>query len=193
MIRHLIAVVCVAILAACAPGKPAFNATDITGADFGRELALPDPSGKTRTLDEFKGKVVAVFFGFTQCPDVCPTTLATMRAVKEKLGADGDRLQVVFVSVDPERDTRELLGKYVTAFDPTFIGLAGSLDETAKTAKAFKVYYQKVPGSTPGSYTMDHTAATYLYDPQGRLRLYVKHGESADAIAADVRQLLAGQ
>jgi protein SCO1/2 len=191
--RQFLAVACALILAACAPGKPSFNATDITGADFGRELSLPDQDGKVRTLGDFKGKAVAVFFGFTQCPDVCPTNLATLRAVKEKLGADGDRLQVIFVSVDPERDTPALLSKYVTAFDPTFLGLTGDAEATARTAKAFKVYYQKVPGSTPGTYTVDHTAATYLYDPQGRLRLFVRHGEPADKIAADVKLLLDGR
>lgn len=188
---RLAAVAAALLLAACAPEKPSFNSVDVTGAEFGRELALTDHTGKPRTLADFKGKVVAVFFGFTRCPDVCPTTLAEMKLVKERLGPDGDRLQVLFVTIDPERDTPELLAKYVPAFDPTFLGLYGNAEATAKTAKEFKVFYQKVPGSSPDNYSMDHTAATFIYDPQGRLRLFAKHGMGADALAQDVKQLLA--
>jgi protein SCO1/2 len=135
--------------------------------------------------------VVAVFFGFTRCPDVCPTTLAELKAVKERLGPDGDRLQVLFITVDPDRDTPELLGRYVPAFDPTFLGLYGDADAIARTAKEFKVFYQKSPGSGPDNYSMDHTAATFIFDPQGRLRLFAKHGMGADALAQDIRLLLA--
>lgn len=131
-----------------------------------------------------------VFFGFTRCPDVCPTTLAELKAVKDKLGADGERLQVLFVSVDPERDTPELLAKYVPAFDPSFLGLYGDADATARTAKEFRVFYQKVPGSSPDNYSVDHTAASYVFDPQGRLRLFVKHGQGADALVHDIKLLL---
>jgi protein SCO1 len=191
--RGLLLLAAFAFLAACGPSRPSFQNTDVTGAEFGRELRLADHNGKLRTFEDFRGKVVAVFFGFTHCPDVCPTTLATMKAVKEKLGADGERLQVIFVTVDPERDTPDLLAKYVTAFDPAFLGMHGSPDTTAQTAKAFKVYYQKVPGKTPDSYTIDHTASTYLYDPQGRLRLFVRHGQSVDPIVADIRLLLDGK
>lgn len=180
------------LLAACGPSRPSFQNTDVTGAEFGRDLKLVGHDGKPRSLEDFRGKVVALFFGFTHCPDVCPTTLATMKAVKDKLGPDGERLQVIFVTVDPERDTPDLLAKYVTAFDPSFLGLHGSTEAIAQTAKAFKVYYQKVPGKTPDTYTMDHTASTYLYDPQGRLRLFVRHGQAIDPIAADVRLLLDG-
>jgi protein SCO1/2 len=180
-----------ALVAACAPETPSFQSIDVTGAEFGRELSLTDHTGKPRTLADFRGKVVAVFFGFTRCPDVCPTTLAEMKAVKEKLGPDGERLQVLFVTIDPERDTPELLGKYVPAFDPSFIGLYGDADATAKAAKEFKVFYQKSPGSTPDNYSMDHTAATFIFDPQGRLRLFAKHGMGADALAQDIRRLLA--
>jgi protein SCO1/2 len=190
--RLLAALAAALLVAACGPSRPSFQNTDVTGAEFGRELRLAGHDGKPRTLADFQGKVVAVFFGFTHCPDVCPTTLATMREVKEKLGADGARLQVIFVTVDPERDTPELLSKYVTAFDPTFLGLHGTQEEIAQAAKAFKVYYQKVPGKTPDTYTMDHTASTYLYDPQGRLRLFVRHGQSVDPIVQDIRALLAG-
>jgi protein SCO1/2 len=190
--RRLAALAAALLLAACGPSKPSFQNTDVTGAEFGRELKLAGHDGKPRTLADFQGKVVAVFFGFTHCPDVCPTTLATMREVKEKLGADGERLQVIFVTVDPERDTPELLSRYVTAFDPAFLGLHGTPEEIAQAAKHFKVYFQKVPGKTPETYTMDHTASTYLYDPQGRLRLFVRHGQSVDPIVQDIRALLAG-
>jgi protein SCO1/2 len=187
--RTLLAVAA-ALLAACNPGKPSFKSVDVTGADFGRELALTDHTGKPRTLADFKGKVVVVFFGFTQCPDVCPTTLVEMKAVKEKLGKDGDRLQVLFVTVDPERDTPELLAKYVPAFDPAFLGLYGNAEAIARTAKEFKVFYKKVPGSSPNSYSVDHTAALYVYDPSGRLRLFAKHAQGADALASDIKLLL---
>jgi protein SCO1 len=180
-------------LAACGPDRPQFKNTDLTGASYGKALALADHTGKLRTLAEFAGKVVVVFFGFTQCPDVCPTTLAGMKAVKSKLGEDGKRLQVLFVTVDPERDTPELLAQYVSAFDPSFIGLRGEPEATAQVAKDFKVFYQKVPGKTPDTYTVDHLAGSYVYDPAGRLRLYVRHGQLPDAIAADVKLLLAGQ
>jgi protein SCO1/2 len=193
MIFRIVAVLAALGLAACGPDKPQFNNTDITGADYGTSLALPDHTGKARTLADFKGSVVYVFFGFTQCPDVCPTTLAEMKAVKAQLGEDGKRLQVLFVSVDPERDTQALLKSYVTAFDPSFVGLRGDAEATARVAKDFKVFYQKVPGKTPGSYTVDHTAGSYIFDPQGRLRLFVRHGQSADKIAADIKQLLAGR
>jgi protein SCO1/2 len=179
-------------LVACGPQKPQFNNTDITGADYGKALQLADQTGKVRTLADFKGSAVLVFFGFTQCPDVCPTTLAEMKAVKTLLGEDGKRFQVLFVTVDPERDTAELLGQYMAAFDPAFLGLRGDAEATAKVAKDFKVFYQKVPGSTPDTYSMDHSAGSYIFDPQGRLRLYVRHGQPADKIAADIKRLLAG-
>ena len=189
-IYRLVALVAAVLVAACDPGKPSFKSVDVTGADFGRELKLTDHTGKPRTLADFQGKVVVVFFGFTQCPDVCPTTLVEMKAVKEKLGKDGERVQVLFVTVDPERDTPELLAKYVPAFDPTFIGLYGDAEATARTAKEFKVFYKKVPGSSPTNYSVDHTAALYIYDPSGRLRLFAKHAQGADALAQDIKLLL---
>lgn len=192
--RRLFAVaLVVALIAACGPSGPAFRNTDITGADFGRDFSLTDHTGKRRTLADFKGKVVVIFFGFTRCPDVCPTTLAEMRAVKEKLGPQGDRLQVLFVTIDPERDTPKLLAEYVPAFDPGFLGLYGTPDEIAKTAKEFKVFYQKSPGSTPDNYTMDHTSASYVFDTQGRLRLFVKYGQGPEPLVADLGLLLAGK
>jgi protein SCO1 len=189
-ICRLVALLVAALVAACDPGKPSFKSVDVTGADFGRELRLTDHTGKPRTLADFKGKVVVVFFGFTQCPDVCPTTLVEMKAVKEKLGKDGERLQVLFVTLDPERDTPELLAKYVPAFDPSFIGLYGDAEATARTAKEFKVYYKKVPGSSPTNYSIDHTAALYVYDSSGRLRLFAKHAQGAESLADDIKLLL---
>ena len=169
-------------------GAVSFNGTDITGADFGRDFRLKDPSGQERTLADFKDKVVLVFFGFTQCPDVCPTALARAAEVKTLLGPDGDRLQVLFVSVDPERDTPEVLNAYTAAFDPTFLALYGDPARLAETSKEFKVIYQKVP--TGDSYTIDHTSVTYAYDTEGKLRLKLSHSQSAIEYAADVRKLL---
>ena len=181
-------------LAACSKPTPkaAFTAVDVTGADYARDFALTDQHGKARTLADFKGKVVAVFFGFTQCPDVCPTTLAELAEVKRQLGADGDKLQAVLISVDPERDTPELLAAYMENFDPSFIGLRPSMEQLPVVAKDFKVYYKKVEGKTPGSYSMDHSAGTYLFDPQGRLRLYSRYGAGNAALLADIQLLLAG-
>ncbi len=179
-------------LAACSADKPAFKGIDITGAEYARELALPDTSGKPRTLADFKGKVTVVFFGYTQCPDVCPTTLAEIADVKQKLGPDGAKVQSVFVSVDPERDTPEVLGAYVANFGRDFVALRGTPEQTKEAAKAFKVFFAKVPGKSEGSYTMDHTAGSFVFDPQGRVRLFVRYGGGADAMAHDIRLLLAG-
>jgi len=173
------------------PARPSFKATDITGAAFARQLSLTDHHGNTRTLEDFKGKVIVVFFGYTQCPDVCPATLAALREVREKLGPDGKRMQVLFVTVDPERDTQQLLSLYVPAFDPDFLGLYGNLDETARTAKEFKIFYTKNPGKTPTSYTVDHSAGVYMFDTKGRIRLFATHGQSVDAYLSDIRALLA--
>jgi protein SCO1/2 len=192
----LIASLVLAGLAGCeklglaGPAKAAFNGIDITGAEYGRELALPDAAGRPRTLADFRGKVSVVFFGYTQCPDVCPTTMAELARIKQAMGADGERVQGVFVSVDPERDTPEVLKAYVSAFDPTFIALRGSPEQTAAAAREFKVFYAKVPGKTPGTYTVDHTAGSYIIDPKGRLRLFERYGAPGDALAADLRQLL---
>jgi protein SCO1/2 len=179
-----------ALFSACSPG---FHGTDIRGAGYGGDFHLTDFNGQPRALADFRGKVVVLFFGYVQCPDVCPTTMADLARVKDKLGADGDKLQVLFVSVDPERDTPQVLRAYMAAFDPGFLGLyAGSPDKLAALAREFKVYYKKVEGRTPGSYTMDHTAASYVFDPQGRLRLYTRYGMPVDDLAADVRRLLQG-
>lgn len=186
-----IALLCCA-LAACSPAAPTFKASDITGAAFGKDFALTDQNGVPRTLADFRGKAVVVFFGYTHCPDVCPTTLAELAETMKRLGADAARVQVLFVTVDPERDTPALLKQYVPAFDPHFLGLYGNADALAATAKEFKVLYQKQPGSTPGSYTMDHSAGSYVYDPKGRLRLYVSYGQGADVYTHDLKQLLGG-
>jgi protein SCO1/2 len=173
----------------CDAPAPSFKNTDITGADYGREFTLTDHTGKRRTLGDFRGKAVVVFFGYTHCPDVCPTTLAELRVVKQQLGEDGGRLQVLFVTVDPERDTREVLANYVPAFDASFLGLYGDKSDIAKVAREFKVFYQKVPGKTPGDYTMDHTAGFYVFDPTGRLRLFGLQGKPS-GLADDIRSLL---
>jgi protein SCO1 len=194
LLRSLMALMLACVLAACNDGKPSFKNTDITGADYAKGFSLTDHTGKARTLEDFKGKVVSIFFGFTHCPDVCPTTLAEMKGVLDKLGPDdARRVQVLFVTIDPERDTPALLANYVPAFHPSFLGLAGSPEATAKMAKDFKVFYQKVPGKTPGSYSMDHSAGSYVYDPQGRLRLFVRHGMPLEGLVADFKLLLGGQ
>jgi protein SCO1/2 len=173
------------------PGKQAsFQNTDVTGLDYAKAFSLTDHTGKPRTLADYKGKVVVVFFGYTQCPDVCPTTMAEMAGVMQKLGAQADQVQVLFITLDPERDTQQLLANYVPAFDKRFVGLYGTPDQTAKTAKEFKVFYSKVPGTAPGSYTIDHTAGSYVFDREGRLRLFIRHGGGADPIVHDIRQLL---
>lgn len=179
-------------LAGCDQGKPSFLNTDITGADFAKEFALTGHDGKPYTLGSFQGKVVVVFFGFTFCPDVCPTTMVEMAEVMKKLGDKASDVQVLFITVDPERDTQELLSKYVPAFDSRFLGLRGTPEQTAATAKAFKVFYQKVDGKTPGSYTIDHTAGSYVFDKQGRVRLFIKHGQGVEPLAKDLSKLLAG-
>lgn len=172
------------------PTKSSFKNTDVTGLDYGKDFALNDHTGKPRTLADFKGKAVVVFFGYTQCPDVCPTTLSEMAAVMQQLGPLADKVQVLFITVDPDRDTQELLSKYVPAFDSRFLGLVGDQAATEKVAKEFRVFYQKVPGKEQGSYTMDHTAGSYVFDPQGRLRLFIRHGQGAEPIAHDLRLLL---
>lgn len=181
------------LLAACkSASAPQFHGTDITGAQFGTDFHLTDPTGKLRSLADFRGKVVTLFFGYTQCPDVCPTNLSAMAQVMKTLGPDADKLQVLFVTVDPERDTPALLEAYVPAFDKRFLGLWGDSVAIAATAKEFKIFYQKQKGSSPDTYTVDHSAGTYVFDPKGRLRLLEKHGEKVENLVADIRGLLAG-
>jgi len=180
------------LLVGCSRDASKFVLSDVTGGTFGRDFALADHNGKQRTLADFRGKAVVIFFGYMQCPDVCPTTLSTLAEAMQRLGSDAGNVQVLFVTVDPERDTAELLSHYVTAFNPSFLGLWGDAESTSRVAKEFKVIYQKQPGKTPDSYTVDHSAGTFVFDPQGRLRLYAGHGQGADAFAHDLRALLRG-
>ncbi|WP_078033023.1 SCO family protein [Massilia sp. KIM] len=174
-----------------AANKPAaFNNVDVTGLDYAKGFSLTDHNGKPRTLQDFRGKLTVLFFGYTQCPDVCPTTMAEMAAVLKELGPSADEVQVLFVTLDPERDTQELLASYVPAFDKRFLGLRGDAEATARTAKEFKVFYSKVPGSEPGQYTIDHTAGSYVFDREGKARLFLRHGQGPAPIAHDLRQLL---
>jgi protein SCO1/2 len=187
------AMVFAAVLAGCGgePEKPGFKLTDVTGAGFGKELNLTDHNGQPRTLADFRGKVVAVFFGFTHCPDACPTTLAEMALVAKELGRDADKLQVLFVTVDPERDTPQVLKQYVPSFHPSFLGLSGDAAATTAAAKSFKVFFQKQPVKD-GSYSVDHGAGTFILDREGRLRLFAQYGQGAPALLHDIRLLLSG-
>jgi protein SCO1 len=176
-----------ALLAGCDDG-PKFRSTDITGVEYGKALDLNDHTGKARHLQDFRGKAVVLFFGFTHCPDVCPTTLAEMSQALKKLGADAQRVQVILVTVDPERDTKDALAKYVTAFDPGFLGMYGDLEQTRRVAKDFKIYFEK--RKTGDTYSVDHSAQTYVIDPQGRLRLLVRHDRIGTDLADDLKTLL---
>jgi len=177
-------------LTACEQKPRAFQSTDITGADFGRHFELVDHHGQLRHLEDFHGKLTVIFFGFTHCPDVCPTTLAELAGVMTKLGNAAKQVQVLFITVDPERDTPETLAGYVTAFNSDFIGLTGSPEQVAAVAREFNIVYQKVEGSSPDIYSVDHSAGTFVLDAQGRLRLYVRHGQSSEVIASDIMLLL---
>jgi protein SCO1/2 len=178
-------------LGACGQGKPAFRGVDITGAEYAQGWELADQNGQVRTIKDFAGKVVIVFFGYTQCPDVCPTSMQELAEVKRLLGQDGERLQGVFITVDPDRDTPELLKSYMANFDPSFVALRASTPEQlAQVTKEFKIYYKKVEGKTPTSYTMDHSAGSFTFDPQGRVRLYNRYGSGAAALVEDVKILL---
>jgi protein SCO1/2 len=175
----------------CSP-KPSFKNVDITGSTaFANNFSLLDTNGNTKTMADYKGKVVVVFFGFTQCPDVCPTTLTEMDEALKLLGPKADKVQVIFITVDPERDTASVLAQYVPAFNPRFIGLRPA-DEAGleKIAKDFRIYYKKVPGSKPGSYTMDHSAGSYVFDQNGQLRLYIKHAQGPEVLAHDLKNIL---
>lgn len=192
----LLAILSTVLLGACSD-KPAdasasgFSGIDITGADYADGFSLTDHNGQPRTLADFKGKLVVVFFGYTQCPDVCPTSLGELAQAKQLLGPDGDKLQGLFISVDPERDTPEIMKQYMASFDPGFLALYAAPDALPALAKRFKIYYKKVEGKTPTSYTMDHSAGSYVYDTQGRVRLYHRYGSGAPALAGDLKKLLA--
>jgi protein SCO1 len=178
------------LLSACTEKTAQFKSIDITGADYAKNFSLPDVNGQTKTMADFKGKIPIVFFGFAQCPDVCPTTMAEIAEVKKSLGKDGEKVTAVFITVDPERDTPQVLKAYMESFDPSFTALRGSPEQVAQLAKDFKVYYKKVEGKTATSYTFDHTAASFVFDTDGKLRLYTRYGMGAKALADDLKLLL---
>lgn len=192
----LLAATSAVFLGACSD-KPAdatasgFSGIDITGADYANGFSLIDHNGQARTLADFKGQVVVIFFGFTQCPDVCPTSMGELAEARRLLGPQGEKLQGLFISIDPERDTPEVMKAYMGSFDPSFLALYTTPEKLPELAKSFKVYYKKVDGKTPTSYTMDHSAGSYVYDTQGRVRLYHRYGTGAPALANDVKKLLA--
>ncbi|MBL0121205.1 MAG: SCO family protein [Betaproteobacteria bacterium] len=193
LLHGALAALLVALLLAACESKPVFNSLDVAGIQgYGSDFRLIDHTGKPRTMADFRGKVVVMFFGYTQCPDVCPTTLSDMRQVMEKLGKDAAHMQVLFVTVDPKRDTQELLSKYVPAFNPTFIGLYGDQAATDKVAKDFKIVHQIQEGKTPESYTIAHTAASLVFDPKGQLRLFVSYGMDVNKLTADIKLLMKG-
>ena len=188
--RRTLISIAAAVLVGCSESKPQFKSIDLTGADYARDFQLTDHNGQPRSLKDFRGKLVVMFFGYTQCPDVCPTSMAELAEAKKLLGPDGDKVQGLFVTVDPQRDTPQVLKAYMANFDPTFLALHGTPEQLAAMGKDFKVYFKKVDGKTPTSYTMDHSAASFVYDTQGRLRLYTRYGSGAQALASDLKLLL---
>lgn len=190
--RQFLSLMAAAALTACSLEKPAFKGVDITGADYAKDFSLTDQNGQTRSMKDFTGKVVVVFFGYTQCPDVCPTTLQELLEVQRMLGADGAKVQPVFITVDPERDTAQLLQSYMANFDPSFVALRPTPEQLQPLLKDFKIYAKKVEGKTATSYTMDHSAQSYVYDTKGRLRLYNRYGTGPQALADDIKLLLQG-
>ncbi len=178
------------LTSACSDNKPSFVSIDVTGADYAKDVTLKDHNGQPRSIRDFAGKVVVVFFGYTQCPDFCPTSMAELVDVKKLLGKDGDKLQALFITVDPARDTPDVLKAYMANFDPTFLALIPTPDALPDLAKSFKIYYKKVDGKTPTSYTMDHSAGSFVYDTRGQLRLYTRYGSGAKSLASDIAVLL---
>ena len=194
--RRILLVAAFGVLAGCdkpagSSSKATFRGIDITGAEYARSLSLTDQHGQPRTLEQFKGKVSVVFFGYTQCPDVCPATMAELAQIKKALGKDGDRVQGIFVTVDPQRDTQDILKNYMASFDPSFVALWGTPEQTKAAAKEFKVFYALTPGKTEGSYTVDHTAGSFVFDAKGKVRLFVRYGSGVEALTADLKALLA--
>ena len=187
--RRVLACLLMLLLLACGKEQP-FQLTDITGIGFARDFHLQDSQGHPRSLADYRGKVVWLFFGYTHCPDVCPTTMVQLAAARKQMGADGQSVQVLFVTLDPERDTPAVLSQYVPAFDHSFIGLSATPAVIASTASEFKVVYQKNVGSDPNNYTLDHTAAVFVFDPQGRPRLYYTMAQGIAALASDSQRLL---
>ncbi|MFZ2738668.1 MAG: SCO family protein [Burkholderiaceae bacterium] len=181
------------LVAGCFEQKPSFSAVDVSGVGYAKDFSLTDHHGQPRQLADFRGKVVVMFFGYTQCPDVCPTTMLELAEVKKQLGGQADKLQALFVSLDPERDTPEVLKAYMENFDPSFLALYTTPDKLVALSKDYKIYYKKAEGKTAGSYTLDHSAGSYVYDPQGRLRLYTRYGSGAQSLVADIKLLLASK
>jgi len=177
-------------IAACSPQQAAFASVDVTGAEYAKNFELTDHNGQVRHIQDFAGKVVVMFFGYTQCPDVCPTTMTELAEVKKALGKDGDRLQALFVTVDPQRDTPEVLKGYMANFDPSFLALTTTPEKLVELAKEYKIYFKKVDGKTPSSYTMDHSAGSYVYDTKGQLRLFTRYGSGPKGLTDDIRILL---
>jgi protein SCO1/2 len=188
--RYALLTGAVGLVAACSPQQAAFTSVDVTGAEYAKSFELADHNGQVRHLQDFAGKVVVMFFGYTQCPDVCPTTMTELAGVKQALGKDGDRLQVLFVSVDPDRDTPSVLKGYMANFDPSFLALYAPPDKLVELAKEYKIYYKKVEGKSDSSYTMDHSAGSYVYDTKGQLRLFTRYGADPKGLTEDVRILL---
>ena len=188
--RYALLAGAIGLFAACSPKQAAFTAVDVTGAEYAKNFELTDHNGKVRHLQDFAGKVVVMFFGYTQCPDVCPTTMTELAGIKKDLGKDGDRLQVLFVTVDPARDTPDVLKGYMANFDPTFLALYAPPDKLAELAKEYKIYFKKVDGKSPTSYTMDHSAGSYVYDTKGQLRLFTRYGSDPKGLTEDIRILL---
>lgn len=191
-LKYLLLVLLMALLGACKPAtqQNQFSATDVTGAEFAQTLNLTDHTGKPRTLEDFKGKVIALFFGYTHCPDVCPTTMTDLKQSMKLLGVDAEQVQVLFVTLDPERDTQQVLAQFIPAFDKRFIGLYGTKEQTATVTKEFKIFAAKVENSGKSGYTIDHSAGLYLYDKSGKIRLYVDYGTKPNVLAADIKKLL---
>ncbi|MDO9206192.1 SCO family protein [Methylotenera sp.] len=192
MLKAICLILLISFLSACKPSGEAnkFVATDITGADFGQSFSLTDHTGKLRSMADFKGKVVALFFGYTHCPDVCPTTMHDLKLAMKLLGDQSDQVQVLFVTLDPVRDSQALLAQFIPSFDPRFIALRGSEEEIAATAAVFKIYAKKIEAQGKGGYTVDHSAGMYVFDKEGKIRLYVDYGEKPADIANDIKQLL---
>lgn len=191
-LQYLFVAVLIALLSACSPAseEASFFGTDITGADFATGFKLTDHHGETRQLSDYKGKVIALFFGFTHCPDICPTTMADMAAAMKLMGKNSDEVQVLFITVDPERDTQEVLAQFVPSFDSRFVGLTGTTEEIDQTAKAFKIFYAKQQEAGQSGYSFDHSAGVYVYDKQGKIRVYLKYGQKPQEIAYDLSRLL---
>jgi len=192
LLKLLLVGLSIASLYSCQQPEAAqpFKSTDVSGIDSGKDFRLTDHLGKLRTLSDFKGKIVVLFFGYTHCPEACPNTLVELARVMKQLGPDADKVQVLFITLDPERDTQALLAQFVPSFNPKFIGLYGTPAQIAETAKEYRLFYSKGPGKSPGNYTLDHSVGTYIYDQSGRLRLHAAYGQGVDALVHDIKLLL---